>query len=583
MPNYRNGASADDAHELISSGAVTLTYTGATVDAAISSANPVGVRFPNITIDQGEVITQAILRSELLANYTGSGNINGVTLYGEDTDNAAAFTTTASDISNRVQTTSNVTNIGATVAQFTTNGINVTTIVQEILDRGGWSNGNAMAMLFIGDGTAADGFVRPYFWDYFSGTYYIRLEITYGPQTLTKTHTTDANKKKQFTKTHTTGSLLRKQFTKTHTTGSLSRKSNTRNHTTSANKRKAGTVSNTTDALIRDSNNLVHTTDAFLKKTNQLSHTADARLRVSATLSTDSFELSFGASSFEANHTTDALKRKQYSVVHSTDANKRKISTQSHTTDSLKYQVSTVSHTTNSSLQAQNQLTHTTDANKQRIYTTTHTTDSNKRIATERAHTADSLLRERSESTHTVDSFKRDRNEIAHTTDSLLRAPGSVAHTTDVNKKKTTTSTHTTDSYLGGLDYSRESVSALPAADTDLATLYTQTDRDNVSSDNEVYVCLEGIEYLVHLFKVKGPNSSGSFTVTSDLKAALAPTTSTVYLQVYNRNTELWETVDSNNAAAADTDFGLTANITSVADYYDGNSWLAFRIWQEII
>jgi hypothetical protein len=55
---------------------------------------------------------------------------------------------------------------------------------------------------------------------------------------------------------------------------------------------------------------------------------------------------------------------------------------------------------------------------------------------------------------------------------------------------------------------------------------------------------------------------------------------STIYLQIFNRDTPTWETVDSDNSSAADTDFILTANIPDLTNYKDANGVIVCRIYQ---
>ena len=66
-------------------------------------------------------------------------------------------------------------------------------------------------------------------------------------------------------------------------------------------------------------------------------------------------------------------------------------------------------------------------------------------------------------------------------------------------------------------------------------------------------------------------------------QTTLVPTSSTVYLQIYNRNTTTWDTVDSDNTSSADVDFILTGNVADLTDYKDGNTVIACRIYQEAV
>jgi len=137
--------------------------------------------------------------------------------------------------------------------------------------------------------------------------------------TATKTHTTDANKRKADTKTHTTDSNKRKATTLTHTTDSFKRIAVALVHTTDANKRKAITVAHTTDANKKKATTVTHTTDANKRKVATVEHTTDTFKRIA----------------YIKTYTADANKRKATTLTHTTDANKRKGITVEHTTDTF--------------------------------------------------------------------------------------------------------------------------------------------------------------------------------------------------------------------------------------------------------
>jgi hypothetical protein len=87
--------------------------------------------------------------------------------------------------------------------------------------------------------------------------------------------------------------------------------------------------------------------------------------------------------------------------------------------------------------------------------------------------------------------------------------------------------------------------------------------------------------HAVFLFKDKY-NKLATIEPTWTGQSDYAPTTSTVYLQIYNRNSTTWETVDSNNTSGADANFTLTGTITTnLSDYFDANWWVSCRVYQE--
>jgi hypothetical protein len=64
-------------------------------------------------------------------------------------------------------------------------------------------------------------------------------------------------------------------------------------------------------------------------------------------------------------------------------------------------------------------------------------------------------------------------------------------------------------------------------------------------------------------------------------KTSLAPTSSTVYLQIYNQITTTWIEVDHDDTSDADINFILTGEIPDLTDYKDGNSLISCRVYQE--
>jgi hypothetical protein len=143
--------SADDAEERISNGVVTLNSTD--LELIYDGYNQyVGIRFPNITIPQGTTISSAYIDFVVDEVQTGSTSL---TLRGQNADNAAAFATTGYNISGRPLTTASV--AWNSVPSWSTIGDTKTspdirTIVQEIVNRSGWSSGNALVVRVNGSG-----------------------------------------------------------------------------------------------------------------------------------------------------------------------------------------------------------------------------------------------------------------------------------------------------------------------------------------------------------------------------------------------------------------------------------------------
>jgi type IV pilus assembly protein PilY1 len=110
----------------------------------------VGLRFQNVFVDQGAVITSAYI--EFVAVDSDSTTTN-LTIEGEANDNAAPFSG-ASPVTSRTGTTNTVAwnSIPAWTNGTHYNSPDISSIVQEIVDRSGWSNGNAMVFRITGSG-----------------------------------------------------------------------------------------------------------------------------------------------------------------------------------------------------------------------------------------------------------------------------------------------------------------------------------------------------------------------------------------------------------------------------------------------
>jgi hypothetical protein len=106
----------------------------------------------------------------------------------------------------------------------------------------------------------------------------------------------------------------------------------------------------------------------------------------------------------------------------------------------------------------------------------------------------------------------------------------------------------------------------------------------DVEADDDIFVqqCAIG-EYSVFLWKDYGSSITEPIQAYWKGKSNFAPSQSTVYLQIANHRTFLWETVDSDSTTAADTEFTLEhTQYDDLDDYYGpgGNLWAFFRVYQ---
>lgn len=129
--------------------------------------------------------------------------------------------------------------------------------------------------------------------------------------------------------------------------------------------------------------------------------------------------------------------------------------------------------------------------------------------------------------------------------------------------------------------YTRGDEISLPSNDTDLETEYDMNDIGNVETADNVRVAQTGTnQYMIHQFK-NDIGGASACNVTWEGQTTWPPSSNPVTLQIYNRNTTSWETIDSDNTTAEDTDFQLTANIPDTTDYVDGNGFISCRIYQQ--
>jgi Divergent InlB B-repeat domain len=119
-----------------------------------ASEQTVGIRFTNLTIPPGSIITNAYVQFKV---NTVTSEATSLTVQGEAADNAATFATTVRNISNRPRTVASApwnplpwTVKGAAGADQRTP--NLATVIQEIVNRPGWASGNAVAIIVTGTG-----------------------------------------------------------------------------------------------------------------------------------------------------------------------------------------------------------------------------------------------------------------------------------------------------------------------------------------------------------------------------------------------------------------------------------------------
>jgi Tfp pilus tip-associated adhesin PilY1 len=140
-----------------------------------SSNQQVGMRFQNITIEQGAIINSAHV--EFACDEAWPTEVTSLTFYGQAHNNAPTFSSNNHDISHRVKTNASVgwtiTDKWDTVHEFHQTP-DLAPIIQEIVDRSGWNTGNSLVIIVTGSGKrVAESYNGG------GGTYAARLVIDY--------------------------------------------------------------------------------------------------------------------------------------------------------------------------------------------------------------------------------------------------------------------------------------------------------------------------------------------------------------------------------------------------------------------
>ncbi|WP_165733994.1 tandem-95 repeat protein [Polaribacter sp. 20A6] len=144
--------SSDDVEEDSAGGTPLLTTESLDLGTFSGTPRIVGMRFQNMNIPKGAIITNAYVQFTAESSNSGSTNL---VFSADAVDNAPTFTTATNNTSSRTKTTTSVpwTSVPAWTDNATYNSPNIRKVIQEIIDRTGWDKNNAIAILVVGDGT----------------------------------------------------------------------------------------------------------------------------------------------------------------------------------------------------------------------------------------------------------------------------------------------------------------------------------------------------------------------------------------------------------------------------------------------
>jgi hypothetical protein len=146
-------AGSDDAEQRASSGAVNLGSSDLELVYDNTNQQVVGVRFAGVNVPSGATITNAYVQFQV---DEVSSDVATLTIQGQAADNAPTFRAVANNISSRPRTSA----VPWTPPAWPTAGVrgraqrtdDLSSIVQEIVNRPRWAGGNAIAFVITGNG-----------------------------------------------------------------------------------------------------------------------------------------------------------------------------------------------------------------------------------------------------------------------------------------------------------------------------------------------------------------------------------------------------------------------------------------------
>jgi hypothetical protein len=151
-------AGSDDAEEYLSNGQVDAGSSDLEM-VFERREQVVGIRFANVTIPRGATVTNAYL--QFTVDDTGSGATT-LTVRGEDIGDAAPFVEADFDLSTRLNSRATTASVSWTPPDWNNVGdagegqstSDISSVIQEIVDRSDWASGHALVILITGDTTS---------------------------------------------------------------------------------------------------------------------------------------------------------------------------------------------------------------------------------------------------------------------------------------------------------------------------------------------------------------------------------------------------------------------------------------------
>ena len=153
----RVAADDDDAEQRSGDGYVYLDSSDLelVVDSDFGNTDITGMRFTNVIVPQGAAITNAYVQFQVDETTSGACSL---VIVGEDTDDASQFSASPANLTLRPTTFASVAwspPAWGIVAEAGTDQRtpDISTVIKDIVDRAGWSEGSAIAIIMTGTGT----------------------------------------------------------------------------------------------------------------------------------------------------------------------------------------------------------------------------------------------------------------------------------------------------------------------------------------------------------------------------------------------------------------------------------------------
>lgn len=134
------------------------------------------------------------------------------------------------------------------------------------------------------------------------------------------------------------------------------------------------------------------------------------------------------------------------------------------------------------------------------------------------------------------------------------------------------------------LTYRYEDDNILDSDNTNLDYPFTAFQVSQVSGDDGDYFIEYGSEYMMRQYKYKHINNTDGMTFIWRGRSTYDTRRSPMFIQVYNVNSNQWETLARETRIPPDTDFtAQVSQTTNMSNYYTATNVITFRSYQQVL